>query len=118
VVAELLLTYFPPAESSERAFRLGLASLNALLGGTDTDTVVAYAEYWTLALGGVLGPPETDTPPLDPSSLEFLSQCKSRTVAEIELPVPHSAALWLDQRVREEAERPLRDLKFLRQVGS
>ena len=114
VVAELLLTYFPPSESSERAFRLGLKSLEALLENTASDTVVAYAQYWTLALGGVLGPPEAGSSPLDHASLEFLSQCRRRGVAEIEDPVPAAAARWLDQRAREEAERPLRALTFYR----
>ena len=68
VVAELLLTYFPPAEASERAFRLGLTSLEALLGHADTDTVIAYAEYWALALGGVLGPPDSESLSSDGSS--------------------------------------------------
>lgn len=116
VVSELLLTYFPPAEASERAFRLGLTSLEALLGGADTDTVVAYAEYWALALGGVLGPPDPESSPLDPSSFEFFSHCRRFSISEIQMKVPGEAARWLDKRAREEAERPLRALTFYRRL--
>ena len=118
VVAELLLTYFPPAEPSERAFRLGRSALDALRAGHDADIVVSYSIYWTLALGGVLGPPEAEHSPLDQTSLEFLARCRRRSVSEISGPVPEAASRWLDQRAREEAERPLRALTFYRRVGA
>ena len=43
VVAELLITFCPPGQPSERAFRLGVSCLEALLEETPADTVVAYA---------------------------------------------------------------------------
>jgi len=59
VVAELLLTFCPPGEPVERSFRLGVSCLEALLEDKEADTVVSYAEFWILALGGVLPSLET-----------------------------------------------------------
>jgi len=114
VVAELLLTFCPPAEPAERAFRLGVAALEALLTGLDTDLVIAYTEYWMLALGGVLPPPENAPTPLTDSEKAFLTICRSHPLAAIGTAVPSAIGGWLDRLVREEAERPLRALTFLR----
>jgi hypothetical protein len=114
VVAELLLTFCPPAEPAERAFRLGVAALEALLTGMDTDLVIAYTEYWLLALGGVLPPPENAPTPLADNEKAFLTLCRNHPLAEIGTAVPFAISGWLDRLVREEAERPLRALTFLR----
>lgn len=114
VVAELLLTFCPPAEPAERAFRLGVAALEALLTGLDTDLVIAYTEYWLLTLGGVLPPPENAPTPLTNREKAFLTICRSHPLAEIGTAVPSAICGWLDRLVREEAERPLRALTFLR----
>ncbi len=112
VVAELLVTFCPLGEPAPRRFRLGSSLLEALLGGTPAATVVAYAEAWMLALGGVLESPE-DTA-LEEPARRFLQACRATPVAELDLPVPTQLASWLDSRVREEAERPLRALDFFR----
>jgi len=59
VVAELLSTFCPLGDSAERSFRLGAAMLDALLAGIDPQVAVAYAQFWLLALGGVLPPPRS-----------------------------------------------------------
>jgi hypothetical protein len=117
VVAELLLTFCPPGEPAERSFRLGVSCLNALLEGKEADTVVSYAEFWSLALGGVLPPPKMIAAALGRMGHAFLAACRRRSVMEAPSAVPQDAARWLDQRVREEAERPLRALDFFREVA-
>mgnify|MGYP001820574678 CR=1 FL=1 len=117
VVAEMLLTFFPPADASEKAFRLGLSCLESLLEGCSPEVVVSYVQYWALALGGVLGPPETENSPLDSQSIEFLEACRKSKVSSIPGLVPNKAAGWLDERVRDEAERPLRALAFHRRLA-
>ena len=114
VVAELLFTFCPPGEPAERSFRLGVAALESLLAGTNPNLVVAYTEYWVLALGGVLPSPDDMGPSLTDEEAAFLADCRSHPVAEVAAPVPSRVARWLDRRVREEAERPLRALTFLR----
>ncbi len=114
VVAELLLTFCPPAEPAETAFRLGVAALDGLLSGVDTNLVVAYCEYWLLALGGVLPNPDDATVTLGTDEKAFLSLCRSRPLADIRVPLPPAVSAWLDRLVREEADRPLRALAFLR----
>ena len=47
---------------------------------------------------------------LGPEDSAFLLKCRQRGVAEVSGPVPAAVARWLDRRVREEAERPLRAL--------
>jgi len=116
VVAELLATFCPLGEPAEKSFRLGVAALDALLSGADANLVVAYVQFWTLALGGVLADPETNAADVGEPGAVFLSGCRSRHLAEVSGPVPPAAARWLDQRVREEAERPLRALSFFRTV--
>jgi len=117
VVADLLLTFCPPGEPVERSFRLGVSCLEALLGGKETDTVVSYAEFWCLALGGVLPPPEAVMTALDEAGQAFLASCRQRPLRDAPSAVPKDATIWLDQRVREEAERPLRALSFYRALA-
>jgi DNA repair protein RecO len=112
VVAELLLTFCPAGEPAPRRFRLGKTMLLALLDGVDVATVVAYAQFWSLQLGGVLPPPESSG--LVPADLEFLAACRTRPPAEVELPVPDGLRRWLDRSLRAEAERPLHALDFFR----
>lgn len=116
VVAELLFTYCPEGEPAERSFRLGVSALRALLGGVRHETVVAYVQYWVLALGGVFPAAESETASLSSQDIEFLSACRRHPVADIDVS-PASTAAWLDTRVREEAERPLRALQFLRRLS-
>lgn len=118
VVAELLFTYCPEGEPAERSFRLGVAALTALLEGVRHETVVAYVQYWVLALGGVFPASESDTTSLNSRDITFLSACRHHPVSDIEAPPPSSTTAWLDTRVREEAERPLRALKFLRRLAT
>jgi len=118
VVAELLMTYCPPAEPSQRAFRLGVSCLEALLAETPSDTVVAYAEFWILTLGGVLPPGTTIAETLDRDSAGLLSAFRNKAVKEVPATVTPIVSQWLDSRVREEAERPLRALSFYRQTAS
>jgi hypothetical protein len=116
VVAELLATFCPAGEPAERSFRLGVAALEALLGNSPPRLVMAYVQYWSLALGGVLPAAESLSGPIGEEGLRFLALCRHLPVAEIDSPPPPAAARWLDQRVREEAERPLRALAFFRSV--
>jgi len=118
VVAELLITYCPPAEPSERAFRLGVSCLEALLEETPADTVVAYAEYWILSLGGVLPPGTTIADTLDRDSAGLLATFRKKAVKEVPTTVTPTVSQWLDGQVREGAERPLRALSFYRQTAS
>jgi hypothetical protein len=118
VVAELLITYCPPAEASERAFRLGVSCLEALLEETPADTVVAYAEFWILALGGVLPAGATIVETLDRDSAGLLTAFRNKAVKEVPTTVTPTVSRWLDNQVRGEAERPLRALNFYRQTAS
>ena len=117
VVAELLLTFCPPGEPVERSYRLGVSCLDALLKGKEADTVVSYAQFWSLALGGVLPPPETIATALGGRGQAFLVACRQLPVKEAPSAVPQDAAGWLDQRVREEAERQMRALSFYRELA-
>ena len=118
VVAELLLTFCPPAEPAERAFRLGVSCLEALLGATQSDTVVAYTEFWILALGGVLPEGDRIARALGESGTRMIAAYRRQKVDEVRGDVPTSVAGWLDRLVREEAERPLRALSFYRQLAA
>jgi len=117
VVAELLATFCPPAEPAERAFRLGVSCLEALLHETTADTVVAYTEYWTLALGGVLSPGAEIAEVLGKEGTDLLATYRQRPVTEVPDTVPSAVSGWLDRVVCEEAERPLRALGFYRQLA-
>ena len=118
VVAELLTTFCPPAEPSEKAFRLGVACLDALLDTTPADTVVGYCEFWMLALGGVLPPSEKIAGELKGEGAEVLLTYRQKPLSEVQIALPATAESWLDRRVREEAERPLRALTFYRRLAS
>jgi DNA repair protein RecO (recombination protein O) len=114
VVAELLATFCPLEEPAPRRFRLGVSLLRGLLSGCDPDTAVAYAQFWMLALGGVL--PTPDEPGWGERESEFLASCRQSNVTELPTRVPEQVAIWLDRRVRSEAERPLRALDFFRSL--
>lgn len=116
VVAELLATYCPLDEPAEKSFRLGVAALDALLSERPATVVVAYVQYWTLALGGVLADPESIAGEIGRRDAEFLTACRRQSLADVAGPVPIAAARWLDRRVRDEAERPLRALSFFRSM--
>lgn len=116
VVAELLATFCPLGEPAEKSFRLGVAALEALLSGRPATVVVAYVQYWTLALGGVLPDPESIAGLVGRRDADFLATCRRQSLADVAGPVPSRAARWLDQRVREEAERPQRALSFFRSM--
>jgi len=112
VVSELLITFCPLGEPAPRRFRLGVAALDALLAGVAPSTVIAYVQFWSLALGGVL-PPIRESG-LDEEDISFLLACRNRPLAELEELPPRSAIQWFDRTVRSAAERPLRALDFLR----
>jgi len=116
VVAEVLITFCPPGEPAPRRFRLGNSLLQALLQGVDPSACVAYAQFWTLALGGFL--PDLADTPLGPADREVLTGYRRRAAPEISGPVPGPVTDWLDQRIREEAERPLKALDFFRRHGA
>ena len=112
VVSELLTTFCPLSEPAPRRFRLGVAALDALLADVPPSIVVAYVQFWSLALGGVL-PPIRESG-LDEEDVEFLLACRTRPLAEISETPPQSTVQWFDRNVRSAAERPLRALDFLR----
>lgn len=116
VVAELLATFCPAGEPAERSYRLGVTALEALLAGRPPRLVLAYVQYWSLALGGVLPDVASFSAAIGDDGLRFLATCRRLPVAEIDEAPPPAAARWLDHRVREEAERPLRALGFFRSV--
>ena len=116
VVAELLFTFCPEGEPAQRSYRLGVAALEAFLAGARSELVVAYVQYWVLALGGVFPAAEEDTATLNSADISFLSACRRLPLSDFDIPLPASTAAWLDTRVREEAERPLRALGFLRRI--
>jgi hypothetical protein len=117
VVAELLITFCPPAEPSERAFRLGVSCLEALLAEVPADTVVAYAEFWVLSLGGVLPPGAEIREALDEHGAGQLAGYRRHKVTEVSGSALPIVSRWLDRLVREEAERPLRALSFYRRTA-
>jgi DNA repair protein RecO (recombination protein O) len=51
--AELLDSWAPEADPSERLFRLGAASLDAMAAGVRAERLARYFEYWLLRLQGV-----------------------------------------------------------------
>jgi DNA repair protein RecO len=112
VVSELLTTFCPLGESAPRRFRLGIAALEALLSGTDPATVIAYVQFWCLALGGVL--PRLGEAGLDESDLDFLLACRNEPMEAIHRTPPASTSRWLDSAIRSVAERPVRAWDFMR----
>jgi len=117
VVAELLITFCPPAEPSERFFRLGATCLEGLLEGTPAGTVVAYAEFWALSLGGVLPQGSTIAESLGDVGTGLLASFRKNPLKEVPTTVTPSVSNWLDNLVRQESERPLRALSFFRQLS-
>jgi hypothetical protein len=117
VVAELLMTFCPPAEPSERAFRLGVSCLEALLAETPADTVVAYTEFWVLTLGGVFPPQSEINKAHGEEGSAQLAGYRRSKVSDISGNTLPTVSTWLDRLVREEAERPLRALSFYRQTA-
>lgn len=117
VIAELLLTFCPPAEPSEHAFRLGVSCLEALLAETPTDTVVAYAEFWVLRLGGVLPPGSEISKAVGEAGAAQLVGYRHNKVSDVSGNTLPTVSRWLDRLVGEEAERPLRALSFYRQTA-
>lgn len=140
VVAELLQSFFPEYEPAPRPFRLGLAALEALLNDESPSLVVAYVQFWTLALSGLLPPLDScaqcsraleegfaprieDGQPIChrclPNSprwlgyqdLEFLRCCRENSIDSTPTPSPGARA-WLANLVRHEAEKPLKALSF------
>jgi len=145
-VAELLLTFCPPNEPAERAFRLGKTILSGLLGGVPPAVAVAYAAQWSLALAGLLPPLDvcaacgaeleavlwtrpsdghplcTSCRPADARRLEradlgFLALVRRRPLTEVGDTVPPGVAHWLEQLVHAVAERRLPALDFFRGQG-
>jgi hypothetical protein len=116
VVAELLITFCPPAEPAQPAFRLGVSCLEALLGNRSAESVVAYSQFWRLVLGGVLPPGDEIGQSTGRAGLELLSTYRQQPLAKVADDVPPGVSRWLDQRAREEAERPLRALSFYRDL--
>ena len=116
VIAELLITYCPPAEPTQRAFRLGVSCLEALLEDVPANTVVAYAEFWILVLGGVFPTGATIEEALDGDSIGILTEFRTKALMEIPTTVTPAVSRWLDGQVRAEAERSLRALSFYRQM--
>lgn len=112
VVAELLTTFCPPGEPAPRRFRLGVAVLEALLGGLAPRAAVAYTQFWLLSLSGLLPNPETaGLPDHDRSVLTLYRGCHARAAPTA---VPTALATWLDRLIRYESERPLPALDFFR----
>jgi hypothetical protein len=118
VVAELLFTFCPPAEPAERAFRLGASCLEALFGATRAETVVAYAEFWILMLGGILPPGDDIADAVGENGVQIIAGYRRHKVDKVPDGVPTIVSDWLDRLVREEAERPLRALSFYRKLAT
>jgi DNA repair protein RecO len=115
VVAELMLSFCPLGDPAPRRFRLGVALLDSLLTGGEPETVVSYAQFWILKLGGVMPQPQGDT--LNESDIAFLARCRSNSLSELADGPSPSVAAWLDQLTRVEADRPLHALDFFRNGG-
>jgi DNA repair protein RecO len=117
VIAELLLTFCPPGEPSNHAYRLGTSCLDALLAETHADTVVAYAEFWILTLGGVFPSLPEVVRAVEEDGATQLAGFRRDRVIDLSDRVPPKVSNWLDRLVRDEAERPLRALPFYRQTA-
>lgn len=112
VISELLITFCPEGEPARRRFRLGVSLLDGLLRGVHPAIGIAYSQFWTLALAGVMD--DIDDLPLDGEDLSFLGRCRTQPVTGVGSRVPTTAARWLDRRSREEAHRQLKALDFYR----
>jgi DNA repair protein RecO len=118
VIAELLLTFCPPGEPSHHAYRLGVSSLEALLADAHADTVLAYAEFWILTLDGVFPTLPEVLQAVEEDGAAQLTAFRHDRVIDIPEKVLPKVSSWLDRLVRDEAERPLRALRFYRQTAN
>jgi DNA repair protein RecO len=114
VVAELLHTFCPLDEPAPRRYRLGVAALDALLGGVDPDLVVAYVQFWVLQLAGLMPPLDLLDPDPGAEELAFFIACRRVALPDLSLEVGVDASARLDAMARAQAERPLRALSFYR----
>jgi recombinational DNA repair protein (RecF pathway) len=112
VVCELMLTFCPAGEPAPRRFRLARSLLEGLLEGVDPSIAIAYAQFWSLSLAGLLTPIEEL--PLGSEGRRFLNWCRSQPITGGFPAVPRRTAQWLDRRTRDEAERQLKALDFYR----
>ncbi len=116
VVAELLATFCPLGEPAEKSFRLGVAALEALLSAKPARSLSRTCNTGPSPSEGC-SPIRRASPTISVrQDAAFLASCRRQGLADVAGPVPAGAARWLDQRVREEAERPLRALSFFRSM--
>jgi DNA repair protein RecO len=118
VTAELLLTFCPPGEPSNHAYRLGASCLEALLADTHADTVVSYAEFWILTLDGVFPSLPEVVQAVEENGAAQVAAFRRNSVFDVSGSVLPKVSRWLDRLVRDEAERPLRALQFYRQTAN
>jgi len=117
VVAELALTYCPPGQRQEPAFRLLDRCLEALLSGVDAVKVAAYADLWFLRLGGVFPeleacgacgePIETPGRVLDVGEGWF--SCAEHAPARGGVTLSGPGVAWLREALRHPVERLVGD---------
>jgi DNA repair protein RecO (recombination protein O) len=113
VVAELALTYCPPGQRAEPAFRLVDRCVACLLGGSDPAAVAWYAELWFLKLAGVfpelercgvcgveLGPGART---FDPQEKRFV--CAEHRPARAAVRISAAGSRWLQDASRLSLER-------------
>jgi len=145
-VAELLLTFCPAGEPAPQHFRLARGLLDALLGSTPPETVLAYALVWILRLGGVFPDPDRcaacGSPPgervllapgtghplcgacappgaasLGRDALRFLEASRTAPPSGPIPPPPRGLLHWLKRLARDEAHRPLRALDMVERLS-
>ena len=117
--AELIDEWAADADPDERLFRLGTATLEALVGGTPVEPLARYFECWLLRLQGVY--PESRGG-LSPGAVAFLTASRSVAPDRVgELPVERRAlnelenvhrsliAMHLEKTLK--SDRVLRDLR-------
>jgi len=112
VVCELMLTFCPAGEPAPRRYRLARSLLEGLLEGVEPSIAIAYGQFWSLALAGLM--PPTEETRLGSEGSRFLYWCRSQPITGGVSAVPRRTAQWLDRRTREEAERQLKALDFYR----
>ena len=113
VVAELALTYCPPGQRAEAAYRLVDRCITCLVGGHDPGAVAWYAELWFLKLAGVF--PELDRcgvcgaaiPPgprvFDPAEKRFV--CAEHRPVGTAVRISAAGADWLHRASRLPLEK-------------
>lgn len=113
--AELMDAWSADADADERMFRLGTAVLEALLAGTDGESLARYFECWLLRLQGVY-----------PSDLELSAPALAFVDGTRRVAPGHVAGLGASAGVLRELERAHRiiiashlekDLKSIRVVN-